>query len=309
MNRVDRQNVQFLAESFIPDAWRPLRFITEVLTVLLGWLTLSITVWTRVSHGDRYLSLSRVILAWLTMQLFGSLTWMALGFLSAMGMRQGGFGGWMLNPYATAFLVMCAFAAWKNRQRTYYQHSRSFGVSRLLPLLRKLAALLPAEMRDAWLEEKLDWWTYRLIEPAMIFLLGWLVGQTLDPTMGLYLQVCSVALLLEAQLAYSDRKNRYFDHLDALLESHALQAMIEGKPAPQHTGVHAVPMPAEWLTFEPLDVETTVQHTLQGSAPDRQSQTSPGSGTGRHPFAATVANTMQRGSSQEGTQRDHSHRK
>ncbi|MEZ4614420.1 MAG: hypothetical protein R2867_02745 [Caldilineaceae bacterium] len=112
------------------------------------------------------------------------------------------------------------------------------------------------------------------------------------------MQVCSIALILEAHIAHSAWMNRYYDIRDAWLEGNALQAMLEGNTVPQHVGVHAVALPAEQLSFEPLDVEGIVQQTMTGGDPqivtsDHDGSNAPNLAVNTHPFAATVAATMQ----------------
>lgn len=128
--------------------------------------------------------------------------------------------------------------------------------------MHRMAAWLPLDLsKDAWLENRLNWLAYRVVHPALVFGVGWLVRETFDPAFGLYLQISSGAIFIEAHLAFKDRKDRYYDFLDALLDSHALKLMIEGKPTPQKLGVHAIEMTSN-MDIEPLDIEETVLATI-----------------------------------------------
>lgn len=263
----DRQDVHVLGTNVFPHFYNPLNFITTISRTVLGWLTINITAFTRTDHGNRYLSFARVFLGWLVLQFVKDFAFFVIALWSAFGGGSSYLGGWMFRFYTPLFVFMCVWQGWRNSRRKHYCHSLSFGTSRLMPLMWKLAKWLPETMQNGQLGERLDWWTYQIVEPGLALGLGWAVGRILDPTFGLYLQICAVALFLEAHFAYADRKNRYYDTLDAMVESEVMQAMIEGKPAPQHTGVHAIPMAAEWLAAEPLDIEATLLETMGTSLP------------------------------------------
>lgn len=268
----DRQNLHFVGTRVFPYVYNPLRFIKDISLIVLGWLTINITAFTRTDHGARNFSLDRVFLGFLVLQFVKDFAFFAMAFVSAFG-GGGSIGGWMFQYYTPIFLLMCTWRGWKNSRRKHYVHSLSFGQSRLMPLMWKLAKWLPKEMQNAQLGDRLDWWTYRIVKPGLVFGLGWGIGQTLDPTFGLYLQICAVALFIEAHFAYSDRKNRYYEILDSMVESEVMQAMIEGKPAPQQSGVHAIPMMMPSFESERIDLEAALIEVMgshaQGDAEGR----------------------------------------
>lgn len=264
----DHKRFDWLAKSTLPHAYYPLRFVKDILDVLLGWITLPTNIFLSYSFGYRYLTLDRVIFAVLSISIFSSVSWLILGFMTQYGMRSGRVGGESFSLFILLFLLMAAWQGWQNHKRPYYQHSRSFGISRLLPVLKVIAALLPFDTSDdIWLGDRLNWLAYRLLHPALVFTIGWLIKNSFDPAFGLYVQISAAAIFIEAQLAYTARKYRYYDHLDALLDALALQMMLEGKPAPQRAGVHAIPMTAESFPIDPLDIEASLQ-AIMGQSED-----------------------------------------
>lgn len=260
-----------------PQPIQTLRALMDFLLIFLSWITLTISCFSRYAFGERVMTLERIVLAFMTMKVFGFFLWL---FLGLMGLFQGGLGvgslvggvrmpgiymAWF-NFYGLVMLVVCLFhwgwIRWLRwRGRVWYSHS--FGISRFnfLIWLSKLQPIRALYISDPLL--------YRIIEPAFWFWAGsWLKGN-LDATTGLYIQIAAVALFIEANQAFRHMRNQELDQQDAMIEAAYLQQAREGKPKKETAGFSMVApaaIPVNLPQTEGNEIESLIEN-VTGATP------------------------------------------
>jgi len=266
--RQELDNVTFVASTFAPGPMQFLLVVSRLFAIFLGWLSLSAEIFVRFRLGERYLTILRVLLAWLAFQVFRQLYYLIGAFLvlidGAMNINIVDivFGGGGMKPglgrfifpeitvayhvfeYAFWFLsALQMILIWKRNSDEVIWHSQSFGLSWLefLPwgVWNWLVKKLPSRLAQSALVID-DWKLYCLIEPLVCFVVAMALG-TYDEVLGLWLRVASVALLFKNWMTYSDMRSRLLDMTDAEIENRYMTESLNGVDKRDTAGFSVVP--------------------------------------------------------------------
>lgn len=237
------------------DVYGPIKTIYTLFMIFLGWNTLTLEVFSRRNFGERYITLLRLVLAWITLSTyrFFFVLFFTLSNFSISGSMFG--GGPSLNlsattPLFTMFTYGMAACTlfhlghifWRNRQGIAW-HSQSFGVSWL--------SFLPID----------DWKLYRFVEPALFILIGYFLSSGIDRLTGVWLMFAGACLFLKNQMAYAEERGRFLNMIDARIESTHLQEAQQGKPKQETAGFTVMPVPTVAMH---VDYEPAIAQTVQG---------------------------------------------
>lgn len=247
----------------------PLPGISEI----LGPFAISLEIFIRKDFGERYLTLTKFIVALLTLWAFRfmyQLTRWTVVSLSApesflFGTRRGFQLPTFMPLFVCGFIVLCTWHFLRIKQRNGRNeqwYSRSFGIShldRLLPLFRwwERVPLIGTEVDN--------WFLYRFIEPGVFILLG-SVLQIIDPILGTWLLISSVALLLKNNTIYAKEREWYLDEIDSQIRATYSAAVTQRKPVQETKGYSVVPVPmdepSQGNSSSSISLENTLRETL-----------------------------------------------
>ena len=254
--------VTFVASAFAPAPMQFLLVVGKLLEILLGWLSLSAEIFVRFAFGERYLTLLRILLAWIAFLVFRSLYLIAGGlatlFAGGFSLTQGfDFSGFYQGTTASsiylkfvyAFWVLSALhilAIWKRNSDGAVWHSHSFGISWLefLPLSswNRVIGIIPVLLVRNLLKVD-DWKLYCIIEPAICYAAAIALG-SIDPFLGAWFTISSITLFIKNWMLYFDMRGRLLDMTDSQIESTHLQAALRGEDKRRTGGFAVVPTPS-----------------------------------------------------------------
>lgn len=229
----DAQKAQFLASLAGGWAYQQIAFFVTLMSIVLGWFSVSVEVFLRHSFGERYLSLLRLFMSWIALSFFatgGQI--MALvgvgtsntdrGALSALG----GFAFFQVLYWV--FIGMSIWHLWRISQRNRRGerwHSWSFGISWLNGLIgRKIGPVVID-----------DWSLYRFVEPVLVLVLAFVFG-IFSGVVAVWFFVASVTLFIKNNYLYSQSRGRMLDMIDAQIASDYFQAALQGQDKRQTAG-------------------------------------------------------------------------
>lgn len=273
------QQVENVASIFAPRQFALFETLRYLLLTFLSWYTQTIKPFIRHSFGERGFTLLTMCLGYLTMGMFKS-TYLLFSLLFSGGgqnvvaylayngglasLFRGGAGGFLYHLYVWSFLALSIWHLWaihKRNKAGIPWHSRSFGTSWLEKLPWHKIQTIPYV--GAYLPRIDDFALYRFIEPGFVFLLGDLLWY-LDPLLGWWLMIASVALFVESNMVYHEMRLRFLDLMDGNIESRYLSLALSGANKRDTAGfsVIPVPIPMEGMLDEVIDIAATVQETL-----------------------------------------------
>ena len=190
-----------------------LRGLEQIVRLILGWSSVTLEIFIRTDFGSRYLTMGRLIMGWVSMQVFfffyeGSFT----GMKGTTSPHQ-----FLLIIYILAYIGFGVFHSYRIHQRTILNrpwYARSFGSSRLSRLMS-----IPA-FRIGSLRIAIDEWAlYRFVEPALCFLLVALIFPYSATRAWLIWAACAMAL--HNAMLYSSLRQPVTDSEDAAIEQEA----------------------------------------------------------------------------------------
>lgn len=208
----------------------------------LGGFSGGLELLVRHEFGERYVSLNRIVFAFLSMHAFRFVFVFVL-MLSNFSLAPSLFGGGSprisfsaTTPLFTLLSILVLVTGVWHMWRVFYRarkdipwHSMSFGVSRLR-FFARLAGIN-------------DWVLYRFVEPFLFIALGFGLYQTLDRLTGAWMMVSGLSLFIKNQMVFAEQRNRYLDTIDAKIESKYMGAAQAGASKKETAGYEVVPAP------------------------------------------------------------------
>ena len=262
MNK-DFQEVEYLSSLFMPDTIKALNVIQQITVIVLGWASVTLEVFTRRDFGSRYLSWTRLFLAWFIMGFFDFAREIPsmLGNLVPFGQRTfvDHLHPWFWQGFIVLYIIH-RLRIWQRNRQGVQWHSQSFGLSWLEFLSWELLGRLPLIGRYLVID---DWAMYRWIEPGVCFLAG-LAMRQFSPATSSWILIASVALFIKNQMVYFTTLNRFLDVIDARIEAANLTRALAGHSKRDTAGfsVVAVPMGDGLFKANP-DIAATVKATMR----------------------------------------------
>jgi len=180
---------------------------------VLSWFVMSVVVFFRRDHGERYLS-------WINI-LFGMT---AIGLFTGLGNYLLSETGHLSKPIEIAYdLVVIASVyhrvmIWRRNKTGVLWHSYYPGTSWL-------------QIPGVSFEVVQKW-----IEPAILFAGAWVANHYHDQPLRLWLMISGFGLLVHEQVSFYLQRQRILDLRDSLIESRVMGAVIQGKSAKETAG-------------------------------------------------------------------------
>jgi len=262
MNK-DLQEVEYLSSLFMPDTIKALHVIQQVTVIVLGWISVTLEVFTRREFGERYLSWTRVFLAWFAMGFFDfarEIPGMVRGLIPfSQPVFTAHLHPWFWQGFIVLYLIH-RLHIWRRKQQGIQWHSQSFGISWLEFLPWGLLANIPVIGRYIVVN---DWTLYRWIEPGLCFLAG-LALEPFSWATSEWILLASVALFIKNQMVYFSTLGRFLDVIDARIEAANLTGALSGKSKRDTAGFSVVAVPQGENVFNATpDIAATVKATLR----------------------------------------------
>lgn len=260
-----RNNVEQMAQYVMPGSmFNMIRNLEQIARILMGWSACTLEVFVRREQGERYLSIGRVILGWMTMQFFLSIANLQHSLSWIPGIGSAGAEAAVNQWYLTCYLVLSAvhlLRIWQRNHAGIPWHSRSFGMS-WLDFLTELPPLRLGRYRLRVTE----WMLYRFIEPAICFTaVCYLMPVSFTRS---WLLWASLTMLIHNNMIYNARRERFLDMVDSHIESgyyNELRSDAMGqKSATRHVGYVEMPLPPMPMPQEvsEVDIAATVAATM-----------------------------------------------
>lgn len=259
----------------------PLNFLsalTGLAMIILDWFKVTLVPFVRIpgTVGERYFSLLHLFLGYMALQSFtfmysvfgilsGNLS--DLAFLAYSGSLSTLFissSGLIYHLYLYSFLLLSAvhlFTIWRRKRRGIRWHSMSDGISWLEYVPWQLLRLIPFVGKYIRVDALM---ISRFIEPGICYWAGTLLWQV-EPLLGWWLIVSSVALGVSSNVSYVYMRGRVLDLMDAQIESDYLSSALGGAHKRETAGFSVVPVARQWLNEGPIDISASVQETLSSS--------------------------------------------
>jgi hypothetical protein len=259
-----RNSVEQMAAYMVPgSAFNMLRNLEVMLRILLSWSTVTLDVFVRREFGERYLTLSRVIIGLLTIRFFLMLANIQTAFDWLPGVRplasERTINQWYLICFTLLALLHLA-RIWQRNHAGRPYHSYSFGLS----WLDFLTALPPLRI-GRFQFQVTDWMLYRFIEPGLCLTVAWymLPGPSFTRS---WLIWASLAMLVHNNAVYSSRRGRFLDMLDGHIESGYYNQMrseaLGESAAYKAVGYAVMPLPPLPESVHEVDMQATVAETM-----------------------------------------------
>lgn len=260
-----RNTVEQMAQYVMPGGmFNTLRNLEEITRILMGWSACTLEVFVRREQGERYLTVGRVILGWLTIRFFLSLANLqhTLSWLPGVPSLTG--EATMSRWYLTCYLLLSAvhlFRIWQRNQAGVPWHSRSFGIS-WLDFLTQLPPLRLGRVHF----QVTEWMLYRFIEPALCFTAVYYLMP--DGFTRSWLIWASITMLVHNNMVWNARRARFLDMIDGHIESgyyNNLRSDAMGQTsAMRHVGYVEMPMPSIPMPKGSggMDIAATVAETM-----------------------------------------------
>jgi len=262
MNK-DLQEVEYLSSLFMPDTIKALHVIQQVTVIVLGWISVTLEVPIRREFGERYLSWTRVFLAWFAMGFFDFAREIPGLVRGMIPFSQRTFVDhlhpWFWQGFIVLYLIH-RLRIWHRKRQGIQWHSQSFGISWLEFLPWELLAHIPLVGRYIVID---DWTLYRWIEPGVCFLAGLAIRQ-FSPATSSWILLASVALFIKNQLVYFATLGRFLDVIDARIEAANLTGALSGRSKRDTAGFSVVAVPqGDGLVKSTPDIAATIKATLR----------------------------------------------
>lgn len=243
------QKFRYTASFFVPaQTLQALDSLISLVSIALGWASITVEVFTRRpgTFGVRYLSWVRGIMAVFIISIFtaimGLISLFTGGPMALMMGRYFKAGSPLFTIYYWAFIFMLLYHKYTIYQREKSGidwHSQSFGVSWL-----------------NWLPFNIsDWVLYRFVEPGLFFMVAFVVLK-IDTTLGTWLVIGAMALLLRNSLVYLNMRGKVLDLIDARIEAEHFTAAIAGADKRETAGFAVIPIPSAELEAAGIDLSS-----------------------------------------------------
>ncbi len=260
-----RNNVEMMAQYVMPGGmFNMIRNLEQITRIIMSWSACTLEVFVRREQGERYLTVGRVILGWMTMQFFLGLANLQHIFSWIPGMPQLASEATINRWYLTCYLVLSAvhlLRIWQRNQAAIPWHSRSFGIS----WLDFLADLPPLRLGRYHLRIS-EWMLYRFIEPLMCFsAVYFLMPGSFTRS---WLIWASITMLIHNNMTYTARRERFLDMVDSHIESGYYNDLrsdtIGQKSGTRHVGYVEMPLPLIPMPQDAgeVDIAATVAATM-----------------------------------------------
>ena len=269
--RESRNNTEFILQHALPVGMHTTyRAIEDVVMVLIGWMSRTISVFTRREFGEEELNVGHVLISLATIRFFLFFANIQTSMAFIPGVRPLAEARTINRTYVLCFIVVSAIhilrIAWRNNQGIAW-HSHNFGVSWLDWMLD----LPPVTIKGIRFQIT-DGALYRIIEPGVCYAVIWFLFP--DSFTRSYLLWAAAALMIHNNLVFNARRKQHLAAINAEIESTVKQQLREqtlGKTPSltQTMGFPVMPVPRvmENLGIRPGDIEATVAETMgiQGS--------------------------------------------
>lgn len=261
--------IEAMAQVIAPQALGLVKAINMFIITILGWHSLVFEVFARWEFGERYLSIGRLLVAFLI-----CIVWIVA------------FRGTLMPWITIAFLLMAGLhrmRIWSRYSRGIEWHSRSFGISHFEAL----------GLPEIPFVSFGDYALYRFYEPGIYAFIAWVVYQY-DPASGAFLFVSAFAAFWGNNMAYAYERARILDLIDAKIEAQHFNATSFGKDKRDIAGI--APISVVWPTrvrggdASATSVVTNIgNHLVSQMVPASSETNAQEAGNG---FADTVAETL-----------------
>lgn len=269
-NQVE-QMVQFVTP---PGMFNTLRNIEMIARIIMSWSSATLDVFIHREFGERYLSVGRIILGWMTIQFFLSIAGLQNTLSWIPGIPSTGsdpsINSWYLISYAVLSGIHL-LRIWQRNQAGVIWHSRSFGVSWLdflthLPPLR----LGRYELRIT------EWMLYRFLEPGLCFALAMFL-MPISFTRS-WLLWASFTMFIHNSMIWNAKRQKFLDMIDGHIEGgyyNDLRSDALGQGAgsdKRQMGYAEIPIPTVLMSelAAPVDFSATVAETMGTGEETRQ---------------------------------------
>ena len=260
-----RNNVEQMAQiGMNTGAFNFIRNVEMMVRIVMGWSTCTLEVWVRHDFGERYLTVGRIILGWLTIRMFLSLSNLQNSLSWLPGIEPMTTENAINRFYITCYLLFSCvhlYRIWYRNFSGVPWHSHSFGRSYL-----DFLTWLPPLRIGKYSISVTEWMLYRFIEPALCFAVVYYFfpgGFTRS-----WLLWSSLAMLVHNNMVFGARRSRFLDMLDSHIESgyyNQLQSESTGQQsAYRNVGYVEMALPPIALpeSTEEIDMAATVAETM-----------------------------------------------
>lgn len=229
------RKAQYIGSLFGIGIAQQLQFLSDLIAILLGWVTVTVEVFTRHRFGERYLTILRIVLGLFAMSIIVAPTSLS-NIAGGSGVGLLGNGLFSLMQIVVLIVGLAhIISTWRRTRSGERWHSMSFGISRLEFLAgRKIG---PSTI-DTWA-------IYRLIEPLCVLIVGIVIG-FIPPlrVFSTWLVLASLAMFVRNNGVYQQMRGRVLDLIDSQIMSEMIVPALQGRPQQQTEGFVAVPIPA-----------------------------------------------------------------
>lgn len=184
--------------------------------MIVRLFSVTVEVFLRHSFGERYLNIFNC---------YGAVILLSIG----NELRFRGPERYLLRGFIIAFILMCIvhrLFIWRRKKKGMRWHSRYAGTS-----------------YDFWKFLPFKQYTIqRYFEPALVFLLGFLVLNISGNALGGWLMISALSLAITAQIDAARFRNQVLDVMDSQIESEYLNAAVVEMKDPSQTEGFSVPV-------------------------------------------------------------------
>jgi hypothetical protein len=267
----DMEKIGYLGNLLMPDIGKRLYFLTGLIIIFAGWATCGIEVFTRHRFGVRYFNIVRAFMGFVVM----TVLFLVTGYpVYTFYFDPGGLLLVMLrtNPlvqgYVGLSIAHLLYSWWRSRRQIEW-HTRSFGVSNLTWIARRLPinATLLRVLEDEWL-------VFRLIEPLALVVVGILI-RPFNAIFANWIALMAFLLWLKNNMLYFQQLNALYDRADANIEATFWSSAMSGAPLEKTAGftvVKGIPGLLDKIAHAGTDgVKATVANTMKRPSEHRNS--------------------------------------
>lgn len=219
------EEVGQVAQILMPDLTAKVNAFAIITMIVLGWLSSPLETFLRWNLGERYLTITRVVVSLATLSLF-YFGYHILRPTSVLAVPMEGYS--ILCVFIPLAILQLAIIQARNRLGIAW-HSMSSGISIFYLIWSVRLEHL------SWMPKSIgkvlnnDWLLYCVIEPVFCFLVGRLVMQNmLMESVGAWIQVASICLAIKNLMGYQQLRNRMLDRQDARIEAEYLNKAEKG---------------------------------------------------------------------------------
>ncbi|MCB0208645.1 MAG: hypothetical protein KDJ52_04930 [Anaerolineae bacterium] len=265
--REPRNNAEFMLMHTIPLGMHAtLRAIEDVILVFVGWMSITIRVFTRREFGEDQLNLGHGLMGLITIRFFMFFANLQTSLSFIPGIQPLAEARTVNRTFVLCFIAVTVIhilrIGWRNNQHIPW-HSHNFGVSWLDWMLS-----LPSFTIKGIRVQVSDGLLYRVIEPVLCYAVIWFLLP--DSFTRNYLLWASLALMIHNNLVFNTRRKKHLAAINAEIESSVMKQLRDeafgaGTPSVTQTmGFPVTPIPPimETLGIRPGDIEATVAETM-----------------------------------------------